>query len=172
MVKFLKSHREWITILTSAIISTFCYFLFDDYKIPVYILGIVIIVALLTVWRMWISIVNLKQQVINPLKVKNINHHKNSIYVDVVDKYNILNANSYITLLIEDDNFYQYVGTGYITEQKSTSNLRRALLVHKSDKYKLNYLEQTQNNDKLSISVTIQKEYVDYLKEENNNYDL
>lgn len=172
MVKFFKNHKEWITIVISTSISIFFYFLIDDYKIPVYILGVIIIVAALIIWRMWIAIVNLKQQIIQPLRVKNINNEKNSVYVDIVDKYDILNTNSYITLLIEDDNFYHYVGTGYITEQKSTSNLRRALLVHKTDKYKLNYLEKTQNNDKMSISVAIQKEYVDYLREENNNYDL
>lgn len=124
---YLGDKKEWASVVIGVVISGISLFATSKSKIPMNILVIAIIIFLLIFWRMWITIEKLKNEpkVIIPIRWHNHRQYGNLL---IIDKYDFLSPNAYVTLYI--NNFVEeYYGTGIILcEQTSNGKFMVRLL--------------------------------------------
>lgn len=165
---FLKEYfgdkKEWLSVTVGIIISILSLFILKKFKIPMYILGIVVFAFLIIIWRMWVIIEDLKKGANEPIKLVKFVYSNDSLFLLLLDKYNFLTYNSYITLSFEDEGILNYVGTAYVTGNAAEKYRKQALLLHTT--ISENKLKKNTEINKFHVSLAMQMEYINYIRKE------
>lgn len=164
---FLKEYfgdkKEWLSVTVGILVSIISLLVFKKIKIPMYILGIVVFALFIVIWRMWIIIEDLKKGASEPVKLVKFVCSNDHLSLLLLDKYNFLTINSYITLSFEDEGILNYVGTAYVTGNAVEKYRKQAILLHTT----LNEddLKKNVNINKFHVSIAMQMEYINYIRE-------
>ena len=162
---FLKEYfgdkKEWISVTVGIIISILSLFILKKFKIPMYILGIVVFAFLIIIWRMWAIIEDLKKGANEPIKLVKFVYSNDTIYLLLLDKYNYLTNGSYITLNIENEGILNYVGTAYVTGNAAEKYRKQAFILHTT--LSEDELKKNININQFHVSIAMQMEYINYI---------
>ena len=128
---FLKEPQNIIST-TFGIIITALTLLWKAKKIPMWILGTCLIIFMLIIWFLIRKIICKQDdyQTIKPIKWLNHNNYKNIL---LIEKYNFLSPNAYVTVFIVDD-FEEYFCTGIILNEVTTKGYNM-IKIAKINKY-------------------------------------
>lgn len=164
MKEYFGDKKEWISVTVGIIISILSLFILKKFKIPMYILGIAVFIFVIIFWRMWAIIDDLKKGANEPVKLEKFVYSNDSLFLLLLDKYNFLTNNSYITLSFEDEGILNYVGTAYVTGNAAEKYRKQALLLHTT--ISENELKKNTEINKFHVSLAMQMEYINYIRKE------
>ena len=163
MKEFFGDKKEWAASSVGIIITIIAYFIVNKIKVPMYVLGIIVFLFIIIIWRMYVIIIELKQKAHSSLSVEKIIDYNGQLFVLLTDRSNVLTTNSYFSILIDHEGLLTYIGTAYITGNAANRNQKQAIILHSC---KSNEELKKINYNRLHISLAIQHEYIDNLKHE------